>query len=86
LTGANAGGHWAHVGGALAGIIVLRYLQGRWGFAFWGKANSRPVAKVRPRSNDIQTETDRLLDKISRSGYSSLKANEKEWLDRQHRG
>lgn len=86
LTGANAGGHWAHIGGALAGIIVLRYLQGRWGFAFWGKANSRPVAKVRPRSNDIQTETDRLLDKISRSGYSSLKANEKEWLDRQNRG
>jgi membrane associated rhomboid family serine protease len=86
LTGANAGGHWAHIGGALAGIIGLRYLQGRWGFAFWGKARSRPVATVRPRSNDIQTETDRLLDKISRSGYSSLKANEKEWLDRQHRG
>jgi hypothetical protein len=86
LTGANAGGHWAHIGGALAGIIVLRYLQGRWGFAFWGKARSRPVATVRPRSNDIEAETDRLLDKISRSGYSSLKANEKEWLDRQHRG
>ncbi|MFZ9499325.1 MAG: rhomboid family intramembrane serine protease [Bacteroidia bacterium] len=86
LTGANAGGHWAHIGGALAGILGLRYLQGRWGFAYWGKARSRPVATVRPRSNDIQAETDRLLDKISRSGYASLKANEKEWLDRQHRG
>ena len=86
LTGANAGGHWAHIGGALAGILGLRYLQGQWGFAYWGKARSRPVATVRPRSNDIQAETDRLLDKISRSGYASLKANEKEWLDRQHRG
>lgn len=86
LMGANAGGHWAHIGGALAGILGLRYLQGRWGFAYWGKARSRPVATVRPRSNDIQAETDRLLDKISRSGYASLKANEKEWLDRQHRG
>ena len=86
LMGANAGGHWAHLGGALTGIIALRYLQGRWGFAFWGKARSRPVATDRSRVNDIQAETDRLLDKISRNGYASLKANEKEWLDRQHRG
>jgi hypothetical protein len=33
---------------------------------------------------DVQGETDRLLDKISRSGYASLKPSEKEWLDRQN--
>lgn len=74
LLGSNPGGHWAHLGGALVGIVYLRFKQGRL-----------QRTKRSPRL-DVQSETDRLLDKISRSGYASLKPSEKEWLDRQNQG
>ncbi|MFZ9679952.1 MAG: DUF6576 domain-containing protein [Bacteroidia bacterium] len=74
LLGSNPGGHWAHLGGALFGIVYLRFKQGRL-----------QRTKRSPRL-DVQSETDRILDKISRSGYASLKPSEKEWLDRQNQG
>ena len=86
LLGSNAGGHWAHLGGGISGMLYLRHLQGRLGLSFLKKSGSRPDSPFRSRPLDVQAETDRLLDKISRSGYASLKPSEKEWLDRRHRG
>lgn len=86
LFSANSGGHWAHLGGALWGYGYLRYLQGQLRFPPWGVGSvtqSRRVDTQNPHF--IQSETDRLLDKISRSGFSSLKASEKQWLDQHHR-
>jgi membrane associated rhomboid family serine protease len=86
LFSSNSGGHWAHLGGGVWGWGYLRHLQGQlWPF-LWGlksKAKSRGSGSKDP--GFIQSETDRLLDKISKSGFSSLKSTEKEWLNQHHR-
>jgi len=93
LMGSNAGGHWAHLGGALWGWGRLRYLQGRlWpvGTAglFGPKRSSSPTGRGRAldTKTQVQAETDRLLDKISKGGYQSLKSSEKKWLQENHQG
>jgi membrane associated rhomboid family serine protease len=84
LLGSNSGGHWAHLGGALAGIVYLRFKQGRLILPWESQRKARWKPSQRIPKLDVQGETDRLLDKISRSGYASLKPSEKEWLDRQN--
>lgn len=97
----NAGGHFAHIGGAIFGalyILVSRdLLNGKSIFKnldfkklkFKRKRNLKNVYKnSRPLTDEEynkirvekQTQIDEILDKISRSGYSSLSAQEKEYL------
>ncbi len=100
----NAGGHIAHLGGALWGFIygyslrngndIYKILDGlKFPKIKWGKSKSSKFSTSRPANgkpmNDdqynqkrsaSQEEIDRILDKISRSGYSSLSKGEKELL------
>ncbi len=83
---AKSGGHWAHLGGALWGYGYLRHLQGQFQLFSWNLGSKSQSIRVESKnSNFIQSETDRLLDKISKSGFNSLKASEKQWLDQHHR-
>ena len=86
LFSVNSGGHWAHLGGALWGYVYLRHLQGQLRFAPWNLGSATQSKRAQGNNPySIQSETDRLLDKISKSGFSSLKASEKQWLDQHHR-
>ena len=92
----NAGGLFAHLGGALFGLLYILSLQGKisWpkfgSFAkpkmqvFNGKLDERSYKKTSVRSSDPnkpnQEEIDAILDKISQSGYDSLSNHEKEVL------
>ncbi|WP_106830301.1 rhomboid family intramembrane serine protease [Parabacteroides pacaensis] len=102
ITSANAGGHIAHVGGALLGILYAAMIaRGKdmtapinrvidW-FANLGKR--RPKMKVtytnRRRETDYEynarknreaEDLDKILEKLRRSGYGSLSADEKRKL------
>ncbi len=99
----NAGGHIAHIGGALWGFIYVWLIKNNhrmnWGkfkfpkFTFGKKPrprkayqnpnyNKRPVTddEYNKRKKQQQKEVDAILDKISKSGYSSLSKKEKELL------
>ncbi len=91
ITGFNAGGNIAHLGGALIGFIYIKRLQN--GGDMIGKVNDlfspRPKMRVVSRNADKvaaayppQEEIDRILDKISQSGYDNLTRQEKETLSR----
>lgn len=97
----NAGGHIAHIGGALYGFLSVLFPFNQFGFAkFFGNLY-RPKARkskpyksytntsyTRPADDDKynlekklhQQKIDSILDKISKSGYSSLTTEEKEYL------
>jgi hypothetical protein len=91
IVGPNAGGEIAHLGGALLGFIYIKQLQKGHDWIGWisniftprsklkvvTKSTSRNPAE-RPRQEDI----DRILDKISQTGYESLSKQEKEILFR----
>ena len=84
----NAGGHIAHLGGALFGYIYIKQINQKRN----NKDNSlikffinifRPVKKMnRKQKNktDNQRNIDLVLEKISKSGYNSLNKDEKELL------
>ncbi|MFN5346363.1 MAG: rhomboid family intramembrane serine protease [Bacteroidota bacterium] len=94
----NAGGHIAHIGGALFGFVSIKFLQSGTDITKWFsklfsfKSRSRKNMKVVYRSNEnadeiylnkqrmTQENLDRILDKINRSGFDSLTADEKEFL------
>ncbi|PLX12941.1 MAG: rhomboid family intramembrane serine protease [Marinilabiliales bacterium] len=105
IQSANAGGHIAHLGGALWGFLYAFYLRrgndlygSLYGikipkFKWSSKSKAAKFTTSRPDSgrplNDDeynkrkvynQEEIDRILDKISRSGYSSLTKEEKQML------
>lgn len=82
----NAGGHIAHIGGALFGwlfVVAMRWKN--------KKPRKAPSAGRRPLSDDEynrrraddQKRVDAILDKISKSGYDRLSKEEKEFLFRQ---
>lgn len=89
LSGTNDGiGHWAHVGGAAAGFILLKYI---WGVPYYAPRNSyRPQGWVSPgvlfqrlryrlrrsRKERDEQELDRILAKISARGMESLSRRE----------
>lgn len=92
VTGSNAGGEIAHLGGALMGYLYIRQLQNGVNM---GKSiidilnifnkNKKEVISKEEKTNEIkkdisQDEIDKILDKISDSGYKSLSNNEKEKL------
>lgn len=99
----NAGGHIAHLGGALWGFIyayslknghdITRILNGIHLPKFTFRSASSNFTASRPqngrsmsdeeyniRKAKNQEEIDRILDKISKSGYASLSKEEKELL------
>jgi len=87
--------HWAHLGGAAFGVAYYYYhwrLSGFWiglkrRFSSTGRA-LRPRPRVRvyqpedpePRDSNVDAEVDRLLEKISRQGESSLTEKERTFL------
>ena len=100
----NAGGHIAHLGGALAGwwfasalpkgMDVTQWINKVWDFfsgGFQWKGIKKPKMKVnkggRKQDYDYNAqkkaqsdEIDRILDKLKKSGYSSLTTEEKKRL------
>ena len=92
----NAAGHLAHLGGAAWGIVWgIRLKAGSDIAAFlnpvWDIGKPKSTLKVKHRAASIrkpselntrekQAEIDKLLDKISRSGYDSLSKDEKQRL------
>lgn len=96
IAGPNAGGEIAHLGGALLGFIYVKQLQrgNNWGDNIGKIFKASPKIKVvsnnasyqksgkNTNSAPHQDEIDRILDKISQTGYDSLNKNEKETLFR----
>tara|TARA_B100001540_G_scaffold45874_1_gene40932 strand:+ start:2320 stop:3189 length:870 start_codon:yes stop_codon:yes gene_type:complete len=93
VTGSNAGGEIAHIGGALIGYLFIKQLQKGVNMGdgvikiinLFNRKNSSKKEKEftinKETSFDIsQDEIDKILDKISESGYSSLSKKEKEKL------
>lgn len=88
LSSVNAGGNFAHIGGAILGFVFIKSLQnGRdWSKLFERKPklkvvrNEKPVKKPEFKGGVSQQEIDAILDKISTSGYDKLTASEKEKL------
>lgn len=106
----NAGGHLAHLGGALTGYLYITQLRRGRDFGKWihqtaeyaanpkiGTKGLRTVHKTnRPASTKpghassqqlkdlraVEDQLDRILDKISQSGYESLTKDEKDFLFR----
>lgn len=95
VTGINAGGQISHLGGALMGFIYVKQLQNGndWITSIAGLFKRKPklkvastnyngAAKAAASSKPAQDEVDRILDKISQSGYDNLSKQEKEILFR----
>jgi len=103
----NAGGHIAHIGGALFGLSYILVKRKGMNFSgFWntgglknlinklrkrklrveytnpGGNNGRPLTddEYNERRAVRQAKIDGILDKISKSGYESLTAEEKDFL------
>lgn len=97
----NAGGHFAHIGGAISGAVFILFIRKdiarRIGLFKLGSILGSPFQKKplhtvhrkgRPLTDEEynkqkvvkQQKIDHILDKISRSGYTSLSAEEKEIL------
>lgn len=75
----------AHLGGA---VFAALYFLLHWNFAWFSRATSwifkrRPRLRVhQPQEDRLQEEADRVLEKISRSGESSLTRSERKTLER----
>jgi membrane associated rhomboid family serine protease len=91
VAGPNAGGEIAHLGGALFGFIYIKQLQRGhdWVGAITGIFKPKSKLKATTGNSDRnssskprQEEIDRILDKISQTGYDSLNKQEKEILFR----
>lgn len=87
ITGLNAGGSLAHLGGAFLGFIFIKQLQkgNDWSKIFTRKKKKLKIIRnnnygKRPGTVPDQEVIDNILDKISKSGYNSLTKKEKEQL------
>ena len=86
----NPGGSFAHLGGAILGFVFIKQLQkgNDWSKLFEKKPMLRVVKNHTLKRDTPKTDKDipdqelidRLLDKISQSGYDSLSKKEKEQL------
>lgn len=93
VTGTNAGGDIAHLGGAAFGILyayIHKFLSKRRNI-FSRHARTRKTPKMadfhfqrgtRDTTEPSNTEVDDILDKIKRTGYASLTDDEKQRLFR----
>ena len=98
LTGGNAGGHFAHLGGSLFGFLYVNQASNKE-IKIWDKLTSLFKTKKKPlktvykspkrnsksvKSTSLnQQQIDIILDKISKSGYDTLTKEEKEFLFKQ---
>ena len=100
VSGSNAGGHIAHLGGAIFGFLYSANLKKGNDIASWfekivewlknipGKRKMKVVRNKRALSDEdymhnknvTQEKIDSILEKISRSGYGSLTAEERDLL------
>ncbi len=84
--GSEPGGSIAHIGGALLGFTYIQQLNRGTDFSNIFKRKSRLKVVKNKKSDSSQTvipdqeAIDRILDKISKSGYDSLTKGEKEQL------
>ncbi|MFC0518832.1 rhomboid family intramembrane serine protease [Mucilaginibacter angelicae] len=87
----NPGGEIAHLGGALMGFVYIKQLQKGHDWIGGITKLFKPKSKLKVVSNNMgknasdyprQEEVDRILDKISQSGYNSLSKQEREILSR----
>ncbi len=95
IVSSNAGGHIAHLGGAILGYFYIKQLQNgndfgklfQFNFSKWRNRKRFKVHRNQPPANvstkekksDEQT-LNKILEKISASGYESLNKTEKEFL------
>lgn len=84
--GGNEGGEAGHLGGAILGFILVRYPR-LLSFAKPREPKSKRTyePKIRPRSEIMRqqdSDVDLILDKISREGFQSLSAEEREILQK----
>ncbi|MCG1036916.1 rhomboid family protein [Polaribacter sargassicola] len=98
LSGDNAGGHFAHLGGALLGFLYVNQSSNKK-LKIWDKISAIFSSKKKPlktvykspkkttksnkNSSLTQQQIDAILDKISKSGYDTLSKAEKEFLFKQ---
>lgn len=100
LSGSNAGGNFAHLGGAFWGWLYMSQLMSGRDLTsglnkiadnlfFWMKPRKKLRIKYNIPNHDYdynrgkvsqQSEINRILDKIGKSGYDSLTAEEKDTL------
>ena len=98
IIGDNAGGHFAHLGGALFGFLYVNKVSNKDLNLFdqlssLFKSKKSPLKTVHKskkkqassvKKTDItQQQVDTILDKISKSGYDTLTKSEKEFLFKQ---
>lgn len=97
----NAGGHFAHIGGAISGALYILFIRKdiarrlgllRLASIVGNPFKRKPLRTIHTKGRPItdeeynrqkvlkQQKIDHILDKISRSGYTSLSAEEKEIL------
>jgi len=97
IAGANAGGEIAHLGGALLGFIYIKQLKrgNDWNKPLarvfepsakvkvvYRNTSSGYIQSAPANTYPAQDEIDRILDKISHTGYKSLSKQEKDTLKR----
>jgi transmembrane rhomboid family protein len=75
----NAGGHIAHLGGALAGCLYALYLKRNISFLSL-KRKKRQSSQGRYPNKATEERINAILDKITKSGYDSLTREEKKYL------
>ncbi len=98
LAGNNAGGHFAHLGGALFGFLYVNQASNkkvgiREKIIAFFTSQKKPLktvyksknkkSKVQKTKSEQQQQIDNILDKISKSGYETLTKKEKEFLFQQ---
>ena len=98
LVGPNAGGSFSHLGGSLFGFLYVNQVSTKKNRFFeiisalfnTKKNNLKTVYKSANKKEDPrkskgvhQEKIDRILDKISKSGYDTLTQTEKEFLFKQ---
>ena len=91
----NTGGHLAHIGGALVGYLLTAYFSGSKSKSSIVSFFSNIFKKQKPlktvykkskpdmsykNSDEHQQKIDKILDKISKSGYDALTKEEKDFL------
>jgi len=100
LSGGNAGGHFAHLGGALFGFLYVNKASNKE-VKIWDKISTlfsskkkplktvykslKKTSKTNKNTSLNQQQVDTILDKISKSGYDTLTKAEKEFLFKQGR-
>lgn len=98
LIGTNAGGSFAHLGGALFGFLYVNKASNKEISLFDGLSSlftrkkkspfktvykSKATKKTTSSTQLNQQKVDEILDKISKSGYDTLTKSEKEFLFKQ---